>query len=122
MAEKEVARGPVLVVDDSEGIRSYLSTLVRSWGYEVESVSSGEAAVSFVEDGGTPGLVLLDLMLPGMGGLEALERIRKLDEMIPVVILSVVSRARAIVEAMRCGAADFINKPFEESEIGRAYV
>ena len=117
MAEEEFARGPVLVVDDSEGIRSYLSTLLRNWGYKVELVSSGEDALAFIEEGGTPGLVLLDLMLPGMGGVETLERIRKLDEMLPVVILSVVSRASTIVEAMRCGAADFINKPFEESEL-----
>ena len=117
MSEKEIARGPVLVVDDSEGIRSYLSTLLASWGYQVELVSSGEQALAFIEEGGTPGLVLLDLMLPGMGGVETLERIRKLDEMLPVVIISVVSRASTIVEAMRCGAADFINKPFEESEL-----
>ncbi|MEE3328552.1 MAG: sigma-54 dependent transcriptional regulator [Myxococcota bacterium] len=117
MSEEEIARGPILVVDDSEGIRSYLSTLLRSWGYQVELVSSGEAALSFIEEGGTPGLVLLDLMLPGMGGVETLERIRKVDEMLPVVIISVVSRAGTIVEAMRVGAADFINKPFEESEL-----
>ena len=115
--EKEIARGPILVVDDSEGIRSYLSTLLRGWGYQVELAASGEAALEFIEENGSPGLVLLDLMLPGMGGLETLERIRKVDEMLPVVIISVVSRAAIIVEAMRTGAADFINKPFEETEL-----
>lgn len=117
--KKEIARGPILVVDSSEGIRSYLFSLLKGWGYDVELVSSGEQAIEFIEERGLPGLVLLDLLLPGMSGFETLRQMRKIEEMLPIVILSVVSRVPIIVDSMKAGAADFISKPFEEDELQR---
>ena len=107
----------VLVVDDAEGIRSYLANLVRARGYEAETAEGGEAALEALESGPAPDLVLLDIMMPDIDGLETLRRIREIDPGVPVVMISVVGRAATIVEAMQLGADDFINKPFEEEEL-----
>lgn len=117
MSVSEAGSNVILLVDDAEGIRSYVSTLLSSWGYEVEVADSGKSALAILEAGASPGLVLLDLMLPDISGLEVLGRIQELNSTIPVAIISVVGRAPVIVEAMRLGAADFINKPFEEAEL-----
>jgi len=107
----------VLVVDDAEGVRTYLANLVRTCGYAVETAEDGRAAVTRLEAGPLPDLVLLDIMMPGMDGIETLRAIRAISDTLPVVMISVVGRAPTIVEAMQLGAADFINKPFEADEL-----
>ncbi len=110
----------VLVVDDSEGIRAYLADLVESWGYEVDTAEDGQGALSLLEAGASPDLVLLDVMMPRVDGLEALRRMRAQEFTVPVIILSVVGKAATIVEAMQAGATDYMNKPFEEDELREA--
>ena len=107
----------VLVVDDAEGIRTYLANLLELKGYEVDSVEDGRRALAFLEGGAAPDVIILDVMMPGLSGLETLRRIRELDEAVPVVMLSVVGKASTIVEAMQLGAVDYLNKPFEEEEL-----
>jgi len=107
----------VLVVDDAEGIRSYLANLLEVRGYHVDTAEDGRRALALLEGGAAPDVVLMDVMMPGMGGLETLRRMRELDPKLPVVILSVVGRASTIVEAMQAGAAHYLNKPFEEEEL-----
>jgi len=110
----------ILVVDDSEGIRGYLESLLVSRGYGVSCAEDGESALALLEEGALlPDLVLLDIMMPGMGGLAALERMREIFPEISVAVVSVVGRAPTIVEAMKLGAVDFINKPFEEEDLDR---
>jgi len=116
--EEEDRRRPlVLVVDDAEGIRSYLANLVKARGYQVETADGGESALARLESDPMPDLVLLDIMMPSMDGLETLRRIRGIAPHLPVVMISVIGRAPTIVAAMQLGAADFINKPFEEGEL-----
>jgi DNA-binding NtrC family response regulator len=110
-------RQRVLVVDDSEGVRSYLANLLELRGFDVDTAEEGARALGLLRGGAAPDVVLLDLMMPGMEGLETLRRIRDLDDALPVVVLSVVGRAATIVEAMQLGAADYLNKPFEEEEL-----
>jgi two-component system response regulator AtoC len=110
----------VLVVDDAEGIRAYLSSLLEIRGYEVECAAEGGRALTLLDAGATPDAILLDVMLPEPGGLEILRAIRERDAEVPVVMLSVVGRASTIVEAMRLGATDYLNKPFDEDELERA--
>ncbi len=110
-------RRRVLVVDDAEGIRTYLANCLELRGYEVDSAGDGASALALLEGGADPDVVLLDVMMPGIGGLETLERIRELAPAVPVVMLSVVGRAGTIVDAMQRGAADYLTKPFEEEEL-----
>jgi two-component system response regulator AtoC len=105
----------VLVIDDAESVRTYLANLLELRGYEVDTAEDGRSALALLEGGADPDLVLLDMMMPGWDGLETLRRLREFDENVPVVVLSVVGKATTIVEAMRLGAADYLNKPFEES-------
>jgi DNA-binding NtrC family response regulator len=111
------ARARVLVVDDAEGIRTYLADLLELHGYQVDTAEDGRRALSLLEAGAAPDVVLLDVMMPGLDGIETLRRIREIDPDLPVVVLSVVGKASTIVEAMRLGAAGYLNKPFEEEEL-----
>jgi two-component system response regulator AtoC len=106
----------VLVVDDAEGIRTYLANLLTLRGYAVDTAEDGRRALALLQGGAAPDVILLDIMMPGIDGIETLRRIRDLDDEIPVVMLSVVGKASTIVEAMQLGAADYLNKPFEEEE------
>jgi two-component system response regulator AtoC len=107
-------RARVLVVDDAEGVRAFIANLLQLQGYRVDSAEDGRSALALLEGGAAPDLILLDVMMPGIDGIETLRRIRALDAQVPVVMLSVVGKASTIVEAMQLGAADYLNKPFEE--------
>jgi two-component system response regulator AtoC len=107
----------ILVVDDSDGIRSYLADLLQMLGYDVDTVEDGPRALALLEAGAAPDVILLDVMMPGPDGLACLRAIRELDEHVPVVMLSVVGNAESIVSAMQSGASDYLNKPFEEEEL-----
>jgi two-component system response regulator AtoC len=111
-------RPRILVVDDSEGIRGYLTNLLEVRGYAVTCAESGEQAISMLEESSVSAeLVLLDIMMPGMGGIETLRRMRELIPGLSIAMISVVGRAPTIVSAMQAGAVDFISKPFEEEEL-----
>jgi two-component system response regulator AtoC len=107
----------LLVVDDAEGIRTYLASLLELRGYQVDTAGDGRSALALIEGGAAPDVVVLDVMMPGIDGLETLRRIRALDPELPVVMLSVVGKASTIVGAMQLGAVDYLNKPFEEQEL-----
>jgi len=113
-----MSKPSILVVDDDESIRSYLSVLLSSRGYAVMTVASAdEALVHLAAAESLPALVLLDLVMPGMGGLELLESLKQAYPQIPAVILSTIGEIRTVVEAMRRGATDYLTKPFEEEEL-----
>jgi two-component system response regulator AtoC len=107
----------ILVVDDEEGIRNYLRTLLKLKGYEVATVSSGNEAIEYFSSNPPPSLVLMDILMPNIDGIETLKRLRKSDKELPVIMLSCIGETRTIVEAMRSGATDYLNKPFEEAEL-----
>ena len=107
----------VLVIDDSEGIRSYVASFLELQGFEVDTAEDGRRALSLLESGLAPDAILLDVMMPGLGGLETLRLIREAHPDVPVVMLSVSGKAETIVEAMKLGADDYLNKPFEEEEL-----
>jgi two-component system response regulator AtoC len=106
----------VLVIDDDPGLRDYLEALAASRGYQVFTAATGEEAIESLEQT-RPDLVTLDLVLPGMDGLETLSRLQGRLPNVPVVMLSGHGQARSIVEAMKLGAADFLRKPFEVEEL-----
>jgi DNA-binding NtrC family response regulator len=115
--KQDSVRPRALVVDDAEGIRSYVAHLLELRGWSVDTAEDGRSALALVEGGAAPDVVLLDVMMPGADGVEALQRLVELDPLLPVVMLSVVGKAATIVECMRHGAADYVNKPFDEAEL-----
>ena len=122
--EKRGARGNdpfrVMVIDDDPSVRDYMEALVSRQGYRVYAAADGEHALGQLDDV-RPDLVTLDVVLPGMDGLETLRRIKQRMPEVPVVMLSGHGQARNIVEAMRLGATDFLRKPFEVEELELAF-
>ena len=110
----------VLVIDDDPGVRDYLEALVSRQGYQVSAMSGGEEALKRLDEV-RPDLVTLDVVLPGMDGLETLRQLKQRLPDVPVVMLSGHGQARTIVEAMRLGASDFLRKPFEVEELELAF-
>ena len=107
----------ILVVDDEESIRGYLATLLASEGYEVVCAQGGEEAIELIQQGIGPALIILDIMMPRMDGLETLRKIHEIDGAVPVVMLSAVGQTGTIVKAMKMGASDYLTKPFEDEEL-----
>src|SRR3989442_15647909 len=113
----QMSKRSILVVDDDRSVRSYLSDLLASCGYSVECLESGRQAVARLSTGYVPSLIVLDVVMPGMSGIEALESIKRINSSIPVIILSAAGQTKTVVDAMKMGAADFLVKPFEEQEL-----
>jgi len=107
----------VLIVDDAEGMRAYLTSLFETRGFEVDTCDDGGRALTLLESGADPDVVLLDVMMPGTDGLAVLAEIHKTWPQLPVLMVSVVGKATTIVKAMQLGAADYLTKPFEEAEL-----
>src|SRR5467141_3807857 len=107
----------ILLVDDEPGMLRYIRTLLEVDDYKVETASTGEEALQRVEKGLRPDLVLLDLLMPGIDGLQTLEQLRQIRPGTKVVMLSCVSDTRKVVQAIRLGAHDYLTKPFQKAEL-----
>jgi len=107
----------ILVVDDDRSVRGYLSDFLSSCGYVVECLESGDQCLARLTAGNIPSLLVLDVVMPGMSGIEVLEGLKKINCTVPVIVLSAVGQTKTVVEAMKMGAADFLVKPFEEQEL-----
>ncbi|HKI79562.1 MAG TPA: sigma-54 dependent transcriptional regulator [Ignavibacteriaceae bacterium] len=102
----------VFIVDDEQAISKLLSYWVKDkWKYDVEVFSNGEDALKRLN--AKPDIVLLDIMLPGLDGIETLKRIKQQDENLPVIILSAQGSIEVAVEALRYGAFDYFPKPID---------
>jgi two-component system KDP operon response regulator KdpE len=110
-----MSAGKVLVIDDDPQIRRVMKVILSEERYEVVDARSGEAAlVRFREF--LPDLVLLDLNMPGMGGLETCRSIRDISD-VPIIIVSVRQQESEKVELLDAGADDYITKPFGKQEV-----
>ena len=110
-----MARPVVLVVDDDPGVRESFRLILEDH-YDVIDVPDGPTALDTVRASEID-LVLLDIRLPGMDGIEVLERIKAIDEGIEVILVTAVKTVRTAVAAMKLGAFDYLPKPFEEDEL-----
>ncbi len=106
----------VLVVDDEENLRLVLRTLVRRHGYEVETAESGEEALSLVDTFG-PDVVLTDVRMPKMGGLDLLTTLKAKRNDATVIVMSAYGNMDLALEAMKAGAYDYVQKPFKPDEV-----
>lgn len=107
----------ILLVDDEPGMLRYIRTLLEVDDYKVETATTGEEALERVQKGLHPDLVLLDLLMPGIDGLQTLEQLRQIKPGLKVVMLSCVNDTRKVVQAMRLGAHNYLTKPFQKAEL-----
>src|SRR5271156_5442320 len=116
MANKE----KILIVDDEPSIRKYLQTLLEVDGFEVSAVSNGKDAVEAVTTGEKPDVIILDVLMPEMDGLDTLRALMQQDKSLNVIMLSCSNEVGTVVEAIRLGAHDYLTKPFEKTELDAA--
>jgi DNA-binding NtrC family response regulator len=108
-------RSTILAVDDDAGLRESFH-LILDETYDVTDVADGQQALETVRSSQVD-VVLLDIRLPEMDGIEVLERIKQLDEQVEVILVTAVKTLRTAVGAMKLGAFDYITKPFDEDEM-----
>ncbi len=107
----------ILVVDDDPGHRTTLKTLLKSWGYEIETAADGAEAVSLVKEKPFD-LILMDVRMAKMGGIEAIGHIREYNPAIPILIMTAYSSVESAVEAIKSGAYDYLTKPLDFEVLG----
>jgi len=106
----------VLVVDDETAIREAIRMTLEYEGYEFLAAATGQEGLALIERE-SPDLVLLDVKMPGMDGLEVLDRVRAINDALPVVVVSGHGTISTAVEATKKGAFDFIEKPFASDRV-----
>ncbi|WP_204137555.1 response regulator [Halomicronema sp. CCY15110] len=108
----------ILVVDDNSDLRSYISNVLQRQGYQVRTAQDGVAALAMLETF-TPNLILTDLMMPGISGLELLRQIRQTESLrsIPIVLLTAKVDDETRIEGVEQGADAYLGKPFNDREL-----
>ncbi len=106
----------ILIVDDEEVLRDVLEVVLRREGFDIVLASSGEEALSLL-DGDEIDLMILDIMLPGISGIDTLRSVRISNPSLPVIIITAFSSIDGAIEAMKHGAFHYIPKPFKNEEV-----
>src|SRR5262245_36236483 len=109
------ARSRILVIDDEVGIRDSLRMTLEYHGYEFVGAATGQEGLALVERD-APDMVLLDIKMPGMDGMDVLTRLRAMNEALPIVMISGHGTTTTAVEAIKKGAIDFLDKPFDSTD------
>jgi two-component system response regulator AtoC len=108
----------VAIVDDDSAFANYLRTFLSLRGYETRSYSRGDELLAAVKQGDAPDIVLLDVLMPGMNGIETLRALKTAKPDLQAIMLSGREHASTIVEAVRLGAADYVVKPDDPQGLG----
>ena len=106
----------ILIIDDDDQLRKSFNKLLTDEGYRVECAASGEAGLKIVQQE-VPDLVILDMRLPGMNGLETFQGIHEMEPKLPVIIMTAFGTTETAIEATKMGAFDYILKPFDIPEM-----
>jgi len=111
--------GRVIICDDEVEILRYLSKILTAKGLDLEVFSSGSSLMSYLENRGAEesDLLLLDVKMPDLDGLEILQRVKKMKLAVPVVIMTAFASINSAIEAMKLGAYDYVTKPFPKEKI-----
>ena len=113
------AGGRILIVDDEEEIRAQLSRLVRREGFEALTAPDGQDALDLLRRESLD-VLLLDIRMPGLDGMEVLCRAKKLDQDLPVIMITAHGVIKDAVKALQAGAHDYLVKPFEHADVIRS--
>jgi two-component system response regulator HydG len=116
MSDSNDTQGRILVVDDEPTARQGLEKLLRRKGYLVQAEADGEAALQAAADF-APDVVVTDLKMPKMDGIELLKQLRAQDRDVPVIVATAFGEVQSAVAAMRAGADDYLTKPLELDEL-----
>jgi two-component system nitrogen regulation response regulator GlnG len=111
--------GRILIIDDEEGIRDNLSRLVRQNGFEALPAPDGETALALITRE-SPDVVLLDIKMPGLDGMEVLRRTKALDATLPVIVITSYGGVKGAVAALQAGAHDYLEKPLDHAGVVRS--
>lgn len=107
----------ILLVDDEPSVLRYTKTLLEIDNYRVETAASGEETLRRMHRGPAPSLIVLDLVMPGMDGLQTLENCKKIRPEQKILMMSCSSDTSKVVQAIKLGAADYLNKPFQAPQL-----
>ncbi|HEY6838997.1 MAG TPA: sigma-54 dependent transcriptional regulator, partial [Geobacteraceae bacterium] len=111
-------KGHILICDDEEEILRYLQKLLQTSGFTVSTFDCGEKLLQRLEAGDASGdLLLQDVRMPGLDGIQVLQRVRKLRPDLPVIVMTAYGTIDAAVEAIKIGAHDYVTKPFPKEKI-----
>jgi two-component system response regulator AtoC len=117
VASNTETHGRILIADDDQAIVDVLSDLLTGEGYDVAGVGSGTAVLEQLQGEHGFGLLLMDLHMPGVNGLDLLERLRKENIDIPVILITGQGTSSIAIRAMQIGAYDYLSKPFHIDEV-----
>ena len=114
----EVSNGVerILIIDDDKDLCFNLSSILKDEGYDVIDAADGRESLKAVQNN-SPNLVLLDIRLPGMDGMKILEKLKRIDRDLIIIMLTAYVEVKDAVEAMKLGAFDYITKPFDNEEL-----
>ena len=105
----------IWVVDDDPAIRELVTFMVTEAGYEVDAFASGAEVLA--SSGGPPDAILLDLMMPGVDGVEVLKEVSRLHPKLPVIMVTADHDVRRAVEVTKLGAYDYLTKPIDQERL-----
>jgi two-component system alkaline phosphatase synthesis response regulator PhoP len=109
-------QGHILIVEDEEAIAAFVQTALEREGFTTQWVGNGPSALSAVQTS-QPDLVVLDLMLPGMDGLQVCQKLRQREPYIPIIMLTARAEAVDKIVGLEVGADDYVTKPFNAREL-----
>ncbi len=113
MAKKDQV---ILIVDDEEGVRDGLSELLKDEGYTVLCAEDGEEALKILRTTSID-LILTDMRMPGMSGIDLLKKVHEINDKLGVIILTGYGEIESYIEAMSFGAMEYVSKPFKANEL-----
>lgn len=115
--EEELSRIRVLIVDDDREIVELLNIYLKNEGYDVVKAYNGQQALNYIKNDEEIELVILDVMMPKINGIEVVEKLREANHSIPVIILSAKSSDNDKIQGLISGADDYVTKPFNPLEV-----
>ncbi len=116
MSSEPLKAARILIVDDDSGQRSLLETFLKTHGYRTQAAASGEAALQLLSDGPFS-MMISDVRMPGMSGIETFRRVRETHHSMPVLLVTAFADIRSAVAAMRDGAVNYLAKPIDLDEL-----
>lgn len=109
-------KAKLLVVDDQMGVRRLLYEAFSVEGYEVEMAANGHEALEKVKLA-MPDLILMDMKMPGMNGLQTLQEIKKINDAVVVIMMTAYGELEIVAEAVKLGIKEYVTKPFDINEL-----